>query len=82
MDTGAQLWVQKAKAPGPLEAGHYRVVVIESDLENTHLDFADLDEAKRYADDAASETDDNPPVARVFDDAFEVVHRGRPYYAG
>jgi hypothetical protein len=32
-----------------------------------------------YANDAASETDDNPPIAYVVDDAFNAVHEGRSY---
>ena len=77
-----ELYGTTARGLGPLAAGHYRVVVLESDLRTTSHDFADLDEAKTYADDTVSETDDSPPIAHVFDDGFAIVHRGRPYWVG
>ena len=55
-------------------------MVLESDLRRTHKDFRTLAEAKAYANDAASETDDNPPLAYVYDSNFALVHEGRPYY--
>ncbi|MDF1563091.1 MAG: hypothetical protein P1V51_08610 [Deltaproteobacteria bacterium] len=57
-------------------------MVLEADLRRTHQDFATLAEARTYADDAASETDDDPPLAYVFDADFELVHEGRPYHQG
>lgn len=73
--------IEKARALGPIRERRYRVMVIEGDLQTSNRDFEDLKSAKVYADDAASETDDAPPVAVVLDDRFNVVHEGRPYYA-
>jgi hypothetical protein len=72
--------VEMARRRGPLFGGRFRVVTIESDDRVSIKDFDSLDGAKQYADDAASEGADMPPVAVVLDDSFHVVHRGRPYY--
>lgn len=75
------LILERARARGRLNAGEYRAVVIEADARVSVKDFASIDEARAYADDAVSESGGHPPVAAVFDSEFEVVHRGRPYYA-
>lgn len=66
-------------ADGPLAVGSFRVVVCEPDGRVTCRDFAALDEARSYADDAASEAEAGPVVATVLDERFAVVHRGRHY---
>ena len=71
--------MQEARAAGPLAAGAFRAVVLESDLRLRHRNFESLDEAKRYADDVASEGTEPAPLAWVFDCDFELVHRGRHY---
>ena len=81
MTTAMPGLVDHARGAGPLARGRFRVVVVESDDRLTTRDFSDLDEARRYADDAASEADDLPPVAVVVDARFCVVHCGRPYTA-
>lgn len=76
-------WFESARSFGPMDEGVYRVVVLESNLDWKHRDFPSFQQARTYADDAAAEEDDdgNRPLARVFDDAFQAVHVGRPYYA-
>jgi hypothetical protein len=72
---------EDAERQGRIPVGGFRVAVLASDLRVSHHDFSSREEACVFADDAASETDDNPPIAYVFDDAFAMVHRGRPYWA-
>lgn len=74
-------FVEMARRFGPIAGGQFRVVTIESDHRISSRDLDSLESAKRYADDAVSEGwSDEPPVAVVLDDGFDVVHRGRPYY--
>ncbi len=61
---------------GPIAPGTYRAIVLEADGRITHRDFASLDDARRYADDAAWEAEDGPVYAHVVDDAYRIVHRG------
>jgi hypothetical protein len=72
--------IEKGRLHGPIPSGGQRVMVIECDAKITHHDFSNLEQARMYADDAASETCDHPPLAIVLDDEFRVVYRGRPYY--
>jgi hypothetical protein len=65
-----------ASAHGPLAPGHFRVVVIEPSGAMTFHDFDSLEAARRYADDAASESDDLTPVSAVVD-GTRIVSRGR-----
>ena len=69
-----------ARSGGEIVKGWFRVVVIESDTHVTRRDFASLAEACRYADDAASEDEPNPPLASVFDSDCRLVHDGKPYW--
>ncbi len=71
----------EARAFGPLPAGHFRVLVLESDLRTTRFDTDSFETARAYAVDAASEADDTPPLSFVFNDQFEMVYRGRHYAA-
>ena len=71
-----------ARSVGSLAEGAFRVMVLESDLRLRHRDFKSLDEAKRYANDVASESDVPAPLAWVFDSRFEVVCEGRHYGIG
>jgi hypothetical protein len=71
----------EAQRQGEIPVGSFRVSVLEPNLRISHHDFASREEACAYANDAASETEDNPPIAYVFDDALALVHRGRPYWA-
>ena len=72
-------FVAAAAERGPIPRGIVRVVVIESSLALTVKDFDDRTAAIAYADDAASESDDNPPIAKVFDEHLHLVHEGRHY---
>lgn len=69
-----------AQEKGPLFSGGFRVSILEPDLRITHRDFAKREEAVAYANDAVSEYGDDRPIAYVFDDGFQKVHEGRPYY--
>jgi hypothetical protein len=64
-----------SRTTGPIAPSTFRAVVFEADGRITHRDFAELDEARRYADDAAWETEHGPVYAHVVDDGFRVVHR-------
>jgi hypothetical protein len=73
--------MERAKKLGLIPQGQFRVVVIEEDLRVTSKDVGSLEEARSYANDVCSENDSGtPPVAHVFDDGFEVVHTGQPYF--
>lgn len=75
-------FVAIARAAGPVRAGQFRVVVIESDGHERTTDFSQLNEALAYADDVASESDVPWPLAYVFDDKLAFIRRGRHYAAG
>lgn len=68
-----------ARPAGPVARGAYRALVLEADGRATHRDFEALDEARRYADDAASETEDGVVLAYVLDDRLRTLHRGTHY---
>ena len=72
-------YLRFAREAGPLAPGSYRVVAT-SPWGATH-DFADLDSARSYADDVASETDydDVPPAAYVYDSDLKRVEEGMHY---
>jgi hypothetical protein len=70
---------EEALRQGEIPVGGFRASVLESDHRISHHDFSSREEACAFANDAASETDDNAPIAYVFDEGFVVVHRGRPY---
>jgi hypothetical protein len=63
-----------------LPRGMYRVVVTYSGGDVGTSDFKDAESAKTYANDVASEWSEEPQLAYVFDDAFRMVHEGKPYY--
>jgi len=67
---------KRAREGGPLAPGWYRVV--PSDMPQNFHDFADLESARGYADDVASEGDyeDIPPTAYIYDSRFELVEEG------
>lgn len=69
-----------ARKRGPVPEGSFRVITIEADSTTGCRDFDSLEGAKRYADDAASESESGSPVSAVLDETFQVVYRGRPYY--
>jgi hypothetical protein len=71
-------FIEAANAHGPLPAGHFRVVVIESSGTMSFRDFAALNAAQRYANDAASESDEPAPVAVVVDGSH-IIARGKHY---
>jgi hypothetical protein len=66
----------EAKRLGPIAAGHFRAMVIEASAKISHHDFSARAEAEQYANDAVSESDDNPPIACVFDHKLQLVHQG------
>lgn len=73
---------EKSRQRGPIRDGCFRVVTIESDARLSSKETDSLKEAQQYADDAASEADTNAaPVALVLNHKFEVVYKGRPYFA-
>jgi hypothetical protein len=69
------VWVFRARSFGPMRPGTHRVIVIEANREWRHHDFATLDEAREYVADVEAESDDdgNRPIARIYDERFEVV---------
>jgi hypothetical protein len=71
-------FLKAANAHGPLAAGHFRVVFIESSGAMRFRDFAALEAARSYANDVASEADEPAPVAVVVDGS-RVIARGRHY---
>jgi hypothetical protein len=77
----AEAWiVEAARQRGPIAAGCYRAVVVESQGNLTHHDFPTLEAARLYANDAASEAEDHPaPLAYVLDDNFTIVDQGQHY---
>lgn len=68
-----------ARRAGPLAEGSYRVLVYEPDSRITTRDFASLEEAARYADDAASETEGGVVLSYVLDAELRVVRAGKHY---
>jgi len=73
-------WIsQAAKASGAVSRGGYRVVVVEARGDLSVRDFHDRESAEQYANDAASESDDESPLAVVFGDRLQLVARGRHY---
>ena len=68
-----------ARQAGPIAAGAFRAVVIEANARVTRKDFGDLESARQYADDAASEAEDGIVLAYVLDEVLRVIHRGRHY---
>ena len=68
-----------ARSHGPLSAGHFRVVVYEASSRVTFHDFSARALAERYANDAASETEDGIVLAYVVDSSFRIVHTGKHY---
>lgn len=70
-------FAELARRQGPLAAGAFRSVVCEADGRFTFRDHVDLEGARTYADDAATESEDGIVLAFVFDHEFELVHEGR-----
>ncbi|MGC4066357.1 MAG: hypothetical protein QM784_17345 [Polyangiaceae bacterium] len=68
-----------ARDEGPVLHSGFRVVVIEGDGRHAMTDFQVLEEALRYADDVASESEIPPPIAYVFAPGLQYVRRGRHY---
>lgn len=73
--------VAAARARGALPAGYYRAFALGPGGLQRHHDFPTLNEAHAYADDVASEADDEPWLAYVLDDRFRIVARGKHYAA-
>jgi hypothetical protein len=67
---------REARAAGPMAEGVYRVISCNHHI--AHADFTTLEEARRHADDVASESDyeDIPPAAYVLDSSFECIDIG------
>lgn len=59
---------------------HFRVVASFGGGETSVRDFAQLADAKTYADDVAAEYADQPQLAYVYDSDFVRIYEGRPYY--
>jgi hypothetical protein len=68
-------------AKKPLAKGHYRIVVSYGGGHLDSHDFSALAEAKVYADDVASEANEEPHFAYIFDDSFTLVSEGKAYYS-
>jgi hypothetical protein len=68
-----------AQEEGPELTSGFRVVVIEGDGRPNVTDFPILEEALKYADDAASESDVPWPIAYVFARGPRYIRRGRHY---
>ena len=81
-DPAPEFAIEAARERGAISRGWYRVVVLESSGRFSVTDLGNLKEAKDYANDAASESEDpSPPLAYVFDDKLQLVARGRHYAA-
>lgn len=80
-DTAPDFVIKAARKRGAVSRGGYCVVVLESSGELRVTDLGDLEDAKQYANDAASESDDPSPLAYVFDDKLQFVAHGRHYAA-
>lgn len=67
---------REARAAGAIEPGSFRVIAVDRKI--THQDFKTLQEARRYADDVASEADydDVPPAAYIVDSSYECIDIG------
>ena len=74
-----QEWTEAARERGTIASRAFRVVVCEASADVSVKDFASRQDAIQYANDAASEMDDNPPIAKVFDDGFRLIHTGRSW---
>ena len=70
---------REARAAGPIAAGTFRVIAYTESI--THHDFASLEEARRYADDVASEGDyeNVPPAAWIVDSGFNCIDTGKQH---
>ena len=80
-DTPPDLILQAAKARGAVSPGGYRVVVVEARGDLSVRDFDDRESAEQYANDAASESDDESALAYVFGETLQLLARGRHYAA-
>jgi hypothetical protein len=67
---------REARAAGPLADGAYRVISRNHRI--AHADFSTLEEARKHADDVASEADyeDIPPAAYVLNSSFDCIDIG------
>jgi hypothetical protein len=74
-ERGPDPFQRRAREAGPLAPGSYRA--IPTDQPGVH-DFTDLESARRYADEVASEADyeDVPPTAYIYDSLFVRVDEG------
>jgi hypothetical protein len=68
-----------ARTFGPMSVNDYRVLVYEPDARVTSKDFPDLDQARQYADDAASESENGIVQALVLNGDLCTLHVGRHY---
>jgi hypothetical protein len=68
-----------ARAAGAITPGTFRVIAYDGG--SSHHDFATLEEARKHADDVASEADYEgiPPAAYVVDSKFECIDIGIHY---
>lgn len=80
-DSPPDFAIEAARNGGEVPRGGYRVVVLETSGQLRISDFGSLRGAREYANDVASESDDPPPLAYVFDEGLELVARGRHYAA-
>jgi hypothetical protein len=78
-DTAPEWILNAARASGPVDPGHYRVVVVEASNRLSIRDFDDRHAAEQYANDAASEADDTPSLAYIFDEGLQFVVSGKHY---
>ena len=67
-------------AKQPIADGIFRVVTSDGRTGLLLHDFATLAGARAYADDVASEAEDEPQLAYVYDSNLVRVYEGRPYY--
>lgn len=75
-------FLARARAHGPWVPAAFRVVVLEADTRWSIRDFPSRGDACAYADDAASESDDAWPIAKVFDERGALVHEGKSFAGG
>ena len=71
-----------ARQYGSVVPAHYRVIVLEANGKIGCHDFFDLETARSYADDCASEIENGPVLSYVLQEDFAIIYQGSHYGAG
>ncbi len=76
---GGDLIADEARKRGPVARGGYRAMTLLPDGGTEHVDFTSLAEALRYIEDVASEDEDEPTLAYLFDENLRLIEQGTHY---